>query len=169
MWRKQEEPRPSSPASEPGSTPRVEPVRTVAGLTAEVVQPSGGMVTSSLSIKGEVRGREDLYIDGEVQGTIHLTSGRLTVGPHGRITADVDAREIVVRGKVKGKLHARERVEVGRTGELYGDIVTQRIAIEEGAQIHSKVEITRAEDSRIPGKTDKTSGSTSLQTMALEK
>jgi len=59
----------------------------------------------------------------------------------------VDAREIVVRGKVKGAIRARERVEVGRTGEIRGDIVTARIAIEEGAQMHSKVEITRAEDS----------------------
>jgi cytoskeletal protein CcmA (bactofilin family) len=169
MWRKQEESRPSSPTSEPASPPRVEPARSVAGVTAEVVQPSGGIITSSLLIKGEVQGREDLYIDGEVQGKIQLASGRLTVGPHGRITADVDASEIVVRGKVKGTLRARERVEVGRTGELRGDIVTQRIAIEEGAQIHSKVEITRAENSRNAGKTAKASSSAPLETMSLEK
>ena len=123
-------------------------VRSVAGLTAEVVQPSGGIITSSLIIKGEVRGSEDLYVDGEVQGTIHLTNGRVTVGPHGKIAADVDAREIIVRGKVTGALRGRDRVEIGSTGEVRGDIATLRIAIGEGAQIHSRVEIARAENSQ---------------------
>jgi cytoskeletal protein CcmA (bactofilin family) len=150
MWRKPEDSKSTSPVGEvPSATPRVDPpVRSVAGLTAEVVQPSGGVITSTLVIKGEIRGREDLYIDGEVQGTIHLTDGRVTIGPHGKIAADVDAREVVVRGTVKGSVRGRERVEIGRTGEVRGDISTIRIAIEEGAQIHSKVEIARPDESR---------------------
>jgi cytoskeletal protein CcmA (bactofilin family) len=121
-------------------------------------------------IKGEIRGREDLYIDGEVQGTIHLSEGRVTVGPHGKISADVDAREVVVRGKVKGAVRGRERVEIGRTGEIRGDIVTIRIAIEEGAQIHSKVEIARADSSTSPRGSAKsaTSGSGTLQSVAMK-
>jgi cytoskeletal protein CcmA (bactofilin family) len=161
MWRKPEETKPAAPAAEvptpapiPTSTPAAAPppaapaVRTVAGMTAEVVQPSGGTITSTLLIKGEVRGTEDLYIDGEVQGTIHLTNGRVTVGPHGKIAANVDAREIIVRGKVTGALRGRDRVEIGSTGEVNGDIATSRIAIGEGAQIHSKVEIARADSSQ---------------------
>ena len=169
MWRKPEDPKSSSLAAEVPPAPGVEPpARSLAGLTAEVVQPSGGVVTSSLVIKGEIRGREDLYIDGEVQGTIHLTDGRVTVGPHGKISADVDAREIVVRGKVKGTLRGRDRVEVGRTGEIRGDIATRRIAIEEGAQIYSKVEITRTEDSRSTRAPEKSSGASSLQPPAMK-
>src|SRR5450756_873450 len=170
MWRKPEDPKPASPAAEIPPPTRVEPpaVRSVAGLTAEVVQPSGGVITSSLLIKGEIRGREDLYIDGEVQGTIHLTDGRVTVGPHGNISADVDAREIVVRGKVKGALRGRERVEVGRTGEIRGDIATLRIVIEDGAQIHSKVEITRAEESRSARATEKPSEAGTPQSLAMK-
>jgi len=146
----------------------VEPaVRTVAGLTAEVVQPSGGIITSTLLIKGEVRGSDDLYIDGEVQGTIHLSSGRVTVGPHGKISADVDAREIIVRGKVTGALRGRERVEIGSTGEVRGDIATSRIAIGEGAQIHSKVEITRAENSQNNRALAKPSGGASAASQAV--
>jgi cytoskeletal protein CcmA (bactofilin family) len=167
MWRKPEDPKPSSAVAEVPSAPRVEPVRSVAGLTAEVVQPSGGVVTSSIVIKGEIRGREDLYIDGEVQGTIHLVDGRVTVGPHGKISANVDAREIIVRGKVKGSLRGRDRVEVGRTGDIRGDIATLRIAIEEGAQIHSKVEITRGEDSRSTRVPEKLSGAASVQSLAI--
>jgi cytoskeletal protein CcmA (bactofilin family) len=172
MWRKPEDSKPASPAAEVPQPARVEapPVRSVAGLTAEVVQPSGGVITSSLLIKGEVRGREDLYIDGEVQGTIHLSEGRVTVGPHGKISADVDAREVIVRGKVKGAVRGRERVEIGRTGEIRGDIVTVRIAIEEGAQIHSKVEITRGEDSQGTRSSVKSSGSVpaAIQTVAMK-
>lgn len=165
MWRKPEETKPAAPAAEaptpapnpiPASTPAAAAqtpaptVRTVAGMTAEVVQPSGGTITSTLLIKGEVRGTEDLYIDGEVQGTIHLTNGRVTVGPHGKISANVDAREVIVRGKVNGSLRGRDRVEIGSTGEVHGDIATSRIAIGEGAQIHSKVEIARAGESQQP-------------------
>jgi len=137
----------------PAPAPRADPaVRSVAGLTAEVVQPSGGIITSSLLIKGEIKGSDDLYIDGEVQGTIHLSNGRVTVGPHGKISADVDAREIIVRGIVTGALRGRDRVEIGSTGEVRGNIATSRIAIGEGAQIHSKVEITR-EDIAQNGRT----------------
>jgi cytoskeletal protein CcmA (bactofilin family) len=168
MWRKPEDNKPSSPIADPPAPPRAEPVRSVAGLTAEVVQPSGGVVTSSLVIKGEIRGHEDLYIDGEVQGSIHLSDGRVTVGPHGKISADVDAREIVVRGVVKGSLRARDRVEVGRTGDIRGDITTLRFAIEEGAQIHSKVEITRADDSRHSRAQEKASAAKPLPTMAVK-
>jgi cytoskeletal protein CcmA (bactofilin family) len=172
MWRKPEDSKPVSPASEHPATPaRVDPpVRSVAGLTAEVVQPSGGVVTSTLLIKGEIQGREDLYIDGEVQGTIRLSEGRVTVGPHGKISADVDAREIVVRGKVKGALNARDRVEVGRTGEIRGNIGTSRLAIEEGAQIHSKVEITRPAESQTSRSAVKSPGATPSvpQTVAMK-
>ena len=169
MWNKKDDPRPSSPAtpSDPAPVrhvdPAAQPVRSVAGLTAEVVQPSGGMVTSTLVIKGEIRGAEDLYIDGEVHGSIQLSEGRVTVGPHGKIMANVEAREIIVRGKVNGALRARERVEIGRTGEIRGEISTIRIAIEEGAQIHSKVEVVRVETVRparpIEKSIEKSSGS----------
>jgi cytoskeletal protein CcmA (bactofilin family) len=168
MWRKPEDPRPSSPVSDVPAPPRPEPVRSVAGMTAEVVQPSGGIVTSSLVIKGEIRGREDLYIDGEVQGSIHVVDGRVTIGPHGKISADVEAREIVIRGTVKGSLRGRDRVEVGRTGNIRGDITTLRIAIEEGAQVHSKVEIARGEDSRSTRPNEKSPGVSSLQPLTMK-
>src|SRR6266478_667073 len=105
MWNKKDDPKlssPVTPSTPPAPVRHVESapqaVRSVAGLTAEVVQPSGGMVTSTLVIKGEIRGAEDLYIDGEVHGSIQLGEGRVTVGPHGKIMASVDAREVIVRG-----------------------------------------------------------------------
>jgi cytoskeletal protein CcmA (bactofilin family) len=97
-----------------------------------------------------------------VQGTIHLSNGRVTVGPHGKISADVDAREIIVRGKVQGALRGRERVEIGSTGEVRGDIATSRIAIGEGAQIHSKVEIARADNNQSNRGASKSSSSSTV-------
>jgi cytoskeletal protein CcmA (bactofilin family) len=176
MWRKPEDSKPAAPAAEaptpaatPTSAPRVEQpvVRSVAGLTAEVVQPSGGIITSTLLIKGEVRGSDDLYVDGEVQGTIHLSNGRVTVGPHGKVSADVDAREIIVRGKVQGALRGRDRVEIGSTGEVRGDIATLRIAIGEGAQIHSRVEIARADNTQNNRSGAKSSSGTSVMSPAV--
>src|SRR4030081_284069 len=168
MWRKPADPRPSSPVADVPTTPRPEPVRSVAGLTAEVVQPSGSVITSSLVIKGEIRGREDLYIDGEVQGSIHLVDGRVTIGPHGKISADVDAREIVIRGIVKGSLRGRDRVEIGRTGDIRGDITTLRIAIEEGAPIHRKVEISPAEEPRSNRAPEKSSVKSALHLLPMK-
>lgn len=168
MWRKPEETKPPTPAPEIPRPPRVEPVRTVAGLTAEVVQPSGGMIMSSLVIKGEIRGRDDLYIDGEVQGTINLSDGRLTIGPHGRITAEIDAREIVVRGTVKGTLLARDRVEIGKTGDTTGDIITARFAVEDGAQIHGRVEVPKPEAAWKNRSQDKASSVESPAPLTLE-
>jgi cytoskeletal protein CcmA (bactofilin family) len=125
-------------------------------------------VTSTLVIKGEIRGRDDLYIDGEVQGSIHLDDGRVTIGPHGKISADVDAREIIIRGIVKGSLRGRDRVEVGRTGDIRGDIQTLRIAIEEGAQMHSKVEIMRADDTRSSRAHEKSPSVSAAQSLAMK-
>jgi len=176
MWRKPEDSKPAAPAAEaptpaatPTPAPRVEQpvVRSVAGLTAEVVQPSGGIITSTLLIKGEVRGSDDLYVDGEVQGTIHLSNGRVTVGPHGKVSADVDAREIIVRGKVQGALRGRDRVEIGSTGEVRGDIATLRIAIGEGAQIHSRVEIARADNAQNNRSAAKSGSGTTVMSPAV--
>lgn len=162
MWHKDEakpslgrkddsKPASNPPGTEPAAAPKAEGVRSIANQTAEVVQPAGGVLTSTLVIKGEIRGREDLYVDGEVQGSIYLSDGKVTVGPHGRVTADIQAREIIVRGTVRGKLLGRDRVEIGPTGDVQGDVVTRRIALEDGARIKGAVEVTRAEEARSAG------------------
>ncbi len=144
MWRKQEEPKPSSPATDLVVSPAPEQPRS---LAAHPIEPgtAAGNVSKAISIKGEISGREDLFIDGEVKGSIHITEGSVTVGPNGRVTADIEAREIVVRGKVKGSLRGRERVHIGRTGEATGDILTRRLAVEEGAILSGKIDVARGE------------------------
>jgi cytoskeletal protein CcmA (bactofilin family) len=94
-------------------------------------------------IKGELSGSEDLYLDGEVEGSVELQQHSLTVGPHGRVRANVHAREIIVHGKVDGNLRADERIELKKSAILVGDIATQRIVIEDGAYFKGSIDIQK--------------------------
>ncbi|HEY7617943.1 MAG TPA: polymer-forming cytoskeletal protein, partial [Terriglobales bacterium] len=100
-------------------------------------------IGKSVTIKGEVSGSEDLYVDGQVEGTIHLNDNNLTIGPHGQVHADVSAKGVVVEGQLEGNIQARERAELKKSAVAVGDIVTQRMAIEDGAYFKGKVEMQR--------------------------
>jgi cytoskeletal protein CcmA (bactofilin family) len=86
-----------------------------------------------------------LLIDGEVEGTVELQEASLTVGPHGRVTADIRAKEIIIDGAVKGNLYASERIEIRRSGSVVGDLVSARVMIEDGAYFKGSVDIVRQE------------------------
>ena len=110
-----------------------------------VPSASGEMahIGKSVFVKGELSGSEDLYVDGEVEGTIELRGHSLTVGPHGRVRAHVHARNVVVHGKVTGNIQASERVELRASANVNGDIMTQRIAVEDGAFFKGSIEVQR--------------------------
>ncbi len=145
MWRKQDEPKPAPPATPLVVSPAPEQPST---LAAEPMEPGAatGRVSKAIVIKGEISGEEDLFIDGEVQGSIRLRDGIVTIGPNGRVTADIDAAEIVVRGRVKGALRGRDRVHIGCSAQAAGDVVTRRVAIEEGAIFRGKIEVVGGEE-----------------------
>jgi len=100
-------------------------------------------IGKSVVIKGELSGSEDLYIDGEVEGTIQLQGNNLVIGPNGHVHADVNAKGVIVQGKLEGNIWASDRVELRKSAVIVGDIVTQRIAIEDGAYFKGKVEIQK--------------------------
>jgi cytoskeletal protein CcmA (bactofilin family) len=100
-------------------------------------------IGKSVVIKGELSGSEDLYVDGKVEGTIQLQGNNLVIGPNGHVHADVNAKGVVVQGKLEGNIRASERAELRKSAVIMGDIVTQRIAIEDGAYFKGKVEIQR--------------------------
>lgn len=102
-----------------------------------------GYLGPNLTIKGQISGNDDLQIDGTVLGPITLQDKRLTVGHTATLNSEVNAREVVVNGKVNGDLHARERIEIKKTGSVIGDLTTARIVIEEGAYFKGAVEIAR--------------------------
>ncbi|HYG99128.1 MAG TPA: polymer-forming cytoskeletal protein [Terriglobales bacterium] len=131
-------PKPAVPT--PQEAYSVEPSRPVQNYRAEVAH-----IGKSVVIKGELSGSEDLYLDGEVEGSIELRGHSITVGPNGRVRANVHARDIIVHGKVDGNLHGSERVELKKSGVLIGDIFTQRIAIEDGAYFKGGIDIQKPE------------------------
>lgn len=106
-------------------------------------------IGQGIRIKGEVTGTEDLFVDGFVEGKLNLAADcSLTIGPNGNIKADLVAREIIVRGKVEGKVIARDRLQIGSTGEINGEVQTGRLAIEDGATLRGKVEAGRMETAK---------------------
>ncbi|MGO8794516.1 MAG: bactofilin family protein [Candidatus Sulfotelmatobacter sp.] len=121
-------------ASEPPVAPR--PVT----ATTSADQATIG---KSLVIKGEVTGSESLYIDGRVEGSISLAGNRVTIGRNGVVAANINAREIVVLGKVRGNLTASDRVDIRSDGSLTGDVVAARISIEDGAYFKGGIDIRK--------------------------
>jgi len=133
-----ERPTPAAPAAPMASEPAAAP-RPVATTTADQAT-----IGKSLVIKGEVTGSESLYIDGRVEGSINLSGNRVTVGRNGVVSANINAREIVVLGKVRGNLTASDRVDIRSDGSLTGDVVAARISIEDGAFFKGGIDIRKA-------------------------
>jgi cytoskeletal protein CcmA (bactofilin family) len=137
MWRKSE-----------GSKSKV--AADVAGVADSAKQQGGAgtladspsavaAVSRSLKFRGEISGQGDFFFDGEFEGKIHLEDGTFTVGPNARVNAEIEARQIIVRGEVIGTIKAHERVHILSTAKLTGNMETCGIVIEDGAELHSKV------------------------------
>jgi cytoskeletal protein CcmA (bactofilin family) len=109
-----------------------------------VMEASAASIGKSVEIRGEVKGSEDLVIDGRVEGTLTLTDSRLTIGPSARVDADVAARDVIILGLLNGNVNATGRVELRKSGNLTGNIRAVRLSIEEGALVSGKVELTQA-------------------------
>ncbi len=113
--------------------------------TPKVVDRRSDMASigKSVVIKGELSGSEDLYLDGEVEGSIVLNGNSLTVGPNGRVRAHIKAREVIVHGKVDGNISGAQRVELRRSAAVLGDIASQRLMIEDGAYVKGKIDVEK--------------------------
>ena len=106
------------------------------------------MCAKGITIRGEVFGDEDLQIDGELSGSVKLAGARVSIGPEGRVAGNITAREIIVRGTLKGNLRASERILMGGTGRWEGDGVSPRLAIEEGAAVRGNLEVADAPEKK---------------------
>src|SRR5271167_3581132 len=102
-------------------------------------------IGKSVVVKGELSGSEDLVIDGEVEGSISLRGQSLTVGPNGRLRANIEARNVILHGRVDGNILASDRVELRKSASLSGDITTARISIEDGAFFKGTIDIQKPE------------------------
>jgi cytoskeletal protein CcmA (bactofilin family) len=102
-------------------------------------------LSKSIKLKGEISGSGDLYIDGEVEGKIELQGNRVTVGPQGRVQADVAARNLAVLGRLEGKVCVAEKTDIRATGVVEGDLATARISIQYGAVLHATIDVVKPE------------------------
>lgn len=116
------------------------PVREISSAPP-VSNRASACISQGIRIKGEVTGSEDLFVDGHVEGKVNLSNGSLTVGPNGEVKADIVAREVIVRGRVDGKIIGREKIQLWSTGNVAGDLQTERLMIEDGAVLRGRVEI----------------------------
>jgi cytoskeletal protein CcmA (bactofilin family) len=122
----------NSPASNPNS---FNPVKTVAAPLEQAT------IGRTLVIKGEISGSESLYIDGQVEGKIIMPESRVTIGRNGKVDASINAREVVVMGKVNGNIECSDRVDIRSEGSVTGDIATVRISVEDGAALKGGIQV----------------------------
>jgi cytoskeletal protein CcmA (bactofilin family) len=120
-------------------------------MNKDVVRPTGATpdrvmarLGPSLHVKGEISGNEDLYIEGTVEGLVHLDEGKLTLGVTAKLTADVVAGEVVVYGSVKGNVRGKGKIEIKKDGSVNGDLRTAQIIIEDGAYFKGSIEIEKS-------------------------
>src|ERR1700687_4542769 len=127
-------PKAGTPASNPNA---YNPIKAV---TAPVAQATIGR---TLYIKGEVRGSEALYIDGRIEGKITMPESRVTIGRNGKVDASIQAREVVIMGKVTGNIECSDRVDIRSEGSVTGDVSTVRISVEDGAVLKGGIQVRR--------------------------
>lgn len=158
MWSKRKEdelpPRPDRPATGSApSAPAVEPQRreinTMSSPTRsfepEATHRGGSAALGkNVTVKGQIFAREDLTIDGEVEGTVECHEHRLTIGPNARVQAGLKAREIIIQGSIQGNVDASDKIDIKREAKLVGDIKTSRIVIEDGAYFKGSIDISKA-------------------------
>lgn len=111
-----------------------------------VTSKAAACVSQGIKIKGELTGSEDLFIDGQVEGSITLANSVVTVGPNASVKAEITAREVVVRGRVQGRISGSEKIQVWNTARIHGDMKSERIAVEEGAELHGTLEVGKPGD-----------------------
>ncbi len=144
----------------PGAPPAPKPPAPSTSRPPETLRADLAHIGKSVIIKGELSGSEDLYLDGEVEGGVQLRQHSLTVGPNGKVKGNINAREVVLLGKVDGNVRGDERVELKRSAVLVGDIATARISIEDGAFFKGGIDI--AKEAKSESKRDSSTGSSSV-------
>ena len=154
MWKRDDSVKPTPPGGSgpsPTGTPSAQPIQNInsAPATERASEGIRGMekgpvnIGKSVIIKGELTGSEDLTIEGHVEGKIELRQNVLTIGPNGKIKAQVFAKSVIVLGEVTGNVTASEKVDIRDKGSVDGDIISPRVAIAEGAHFRGSVDMQR--------------------------
>jgi cytoskeletal protein CcmA (bactofilin family) len=113
---------------------------------------SAATIGKAVKIVGQIYSKEDLYVDGEIEGTVEALEHKLTIGPHGTVHAGIKAREVVALGNITGNVEASDKIEIHKEAKLVGDIRTSRIIIEDGAYFKGSIDIVKPELAKPPAK-----------------
>lgn len=138
MWNKREE------SNAPKTAPESAPPRMTVATPPAAAAGRVAVVGASMQIKGEIRSREELMVEGEVDGLIETQSG-ITIGPNGKVKANIKAREVAIFGAVRGNVEVAEKIAIREKGSLIGDIKTAGISIDDGAYFKGSIDIVRPE------------------------
>ena len=148
MWKRDESVKPTTPAPSSPAAPAAVPPQhhqpSAAGNTRTQIERDKVNIGKSVVIKGELSGSEDLTIEGHVEGKIELRENVLTIGPNGKIRAEVFAKAVIVLGEVAGNVTASEKVDIRDNGSVDGDIAAPRVAIAEGAHFRGSIDMQRS-------------------------
>jgi cytoskeletal protein CcmA (bactofilin family) len=158
MWNKREEtpaPRPASAPPAPAPVPaeiRKEPtpVSSTPYRTPEADSRNSATIGKAVRVVGQIFTKEDLYVDGDVEGTIESQENKVTIGPNGRVQASIKAREVIILGQVQGNVETTDKVDLRKDAKLVGDITTSRISIEDGALFKGSIDIKKSEPKAAP-------------------
>jgi cytoskeletal protein CcmA (bactofilin family) len=156
MWKRDEAVKPAGQAAPPAPAPAPAAPAVSAPAPARAEEPRASRdvvnIGKSVVIKGELNGSEDLTIEGHVEGKIELRDHVLTIGPNGKIKAEIYAKAVIVLGEVAGNVSATEKVDIRDRGSVDGDIVSPRVAIAEGAHFRGSVDMGRGNAAKKDGK-----------------
>ena len=144
MWDKKKPDAPQAAAPEPKNLLTNKKSTDAMPPSDATADRATGWLGSSLHVKGDIIGTEDLLIDGSVEGLIQLDERKLTVGKTAKLTADINAHDVVVYGYLKGNVSAKGRIEIRKDGSVIGNLTTAQIMIEDGADFKGSIEIDRS-------------------------
>jgi cytoskeletal protein CcmA (bactofilin family) len=144
------DPRPQASGPPPLSRPEESPRRASHGTTPPHEETSMANVGKSITIKGDLTGDEDVLVEGRVEGKIELPQNQLTVGANGVVEAHVEAKTVIIVGRISGDVVANERLEVQGTGVVDGDVKAPRLVVEEGAVLNGSIAMTKKEGVEQP-------------------
>lgn len=113
--------------------------------TPESDSRNSATIGKSVRIVGQIFAKEDLYVDGDVEGTIESQDNKVTIGPNGRVQAGIRARDVIILGQVQGNVETSDKVDIRKDAKLVGDITTARISIEDGALFKGSIDIRKPE------------------------
>lgn len=163
MWNKRREEEPPKPTTSPApsavapsapapTAPKpIEPKKEtpMSSMPMGKIEPEsrGGSATIGKAVKivGQIYSKEELFVDGDLEGTLEALEHRLTIGPNGTVHAAVKAREVVVLGSIQGNVEAADKIEIRKDAKLVGDIRTARIVIEDGAYFKGSIDIVKGD------------------------